>query len=845
MSSTLWRYSWRNTKRRPMRALLTLAGITIGVATIVAVSIQTHTMRGVYKQTFEKLIGKASLEVIADGLTSFDEELVSQVERLAEVEAAVGVIQLGCGMLAESGPTPLMLLGVDPQRDHLVRNYEIVDGTMLDKDSRGIVVGKQLAETHNLAVGDNLRLVGPTGLISWPICGIVESAGAAQFNGGCIGFVDLGQAQRRLDMQGRVNGIHLVLANSTPPLVAESKIAAVLPEGLFAQTPHGRGELAMDSVATLEMILSVLGVVSLAAGAFVILNTFRMNLEERKRQLAILRSLGATKTQVTRLLLREALLYGTAGTSLGILFGIGLALALRPAIGAIFGAATPDMVITFEPILLALILGPVVTVLATYIPARRASRRFILADLLSRREVSRSTERVWPRITGILLILIGLVVVCVFLSSYVPVETGRVLLPVAMLCLVTGVVLFLPMILGPIQYCVHAVVRRVFGVEGKLAIRELERNPTRTSTTIGVLVVAILVSIGPGNEVTGVMDHLYRWFDKLAVTDYFVTGSLGDGGFSITPVKLPESIQQQIVELPSVDKVTAANFLLSRVQNKRVVLLVNEHSEIESSILSLARDSPPDSVTRLARGEGVVVGTGLARRLELNVGDEIEIESMTKSAKLTIVGKALDYYVGGMTVHIDRDLARQFFDLDEAHSFGVTTVDGQAQQAAAELRSFCEQQGLLLFSFAELKADLENRMNDTLSFMWGMMGLVFVVASLAIVNMLVMNVLDQIRELAVLRAIGMQRSQVLRMVLIQALTIGLVSLVPGVAAGIATAFWMNVPAESITGRAVPFVVRPNIIVMAVSCALVVTLIAAWFPARYATRLSIVKAIQYE
>ena len=845
MNSTLWRYSWRNTKRRPLRATLTLAGIMIGVATVVAVSVMTHTMRGVYQRTFEKLIGNASVEVLADGLTGFDEGLVRRIEQLPEVEAAVGVIQTGCGMMTQSGPVPLMLLAIDPDRDGRVRDYEVLQGEMLLTESPGILIGQHLSESHGLSVGDHLRLVGPTGLMTWPIYGILRSTGAAQFNGGAIGFVSLRQAQRRLRMEGKVNGIHLVLRDSSNRIAAQSKVNEILPEGIHAQTTHGRSELGMDAIANLEMILSVLGVVSLAAGAFVVLNTFRMNLEERRRQLAVLRALGATKPQVTRLLLREALLYGAVGTILGIAMGLALALAMRPAVGAMFGAAAPSLVITVEPILLALLLGPAATILATYIPARRASRRFVLADLLTRREIGGTSERVWARYVGLLSLAIAALITATFHFGWLQPGKARGLLPIAMVCLITGVVFSLPWVLGPIQNWVHWSVGRLFGVEGRLAVRELDRNPSRTSTTIGVLVVAILVSVGPGNEVTGAIDHLYRWFDKLAIVDYFVTGSLGDVGFSLTPVTLPESTAEEISKLPSIERVKATNFLVSRVRNKMVVTLADEHSEDTPTTLSFARDSPPEAAARLARGEGVVVGTGLAQRLKLDVGDEIEIATTMKSAKLPIVGKVLDYYVGGMTVHIDRDLARQYFDLDGAHSFGVASVDGLSQQAATELKSFCDERGLLLFSFAELKTDLRSRMQDTFGFLWGMMGLVFLVASLAIVNMLAMNVLDQIRELGVLRAIGMQRWQVQKMVLIQALTIGLVSLLPGVAAGIATALAMNLPAESLTGRAVPFVIQPRIIAMAVITAMVVTLIAAWFPARYATRLSIVKAVKYE
>lgn len=845
MTSTLWRYSWRNTRRRPLRTALTLAGITIGVATVVAVSITTHTMRGVYRDTFDSLTGRASLEVVSDGLSGFNSELADQIEELAEIEAATGVIQLGCAMLTEDGPVPLMLLAVDPARDHVARRYEFVQGEMLDSQSPGILIGHHLAESHALAVGQELRLVGASGVMTWPIHGILESTGAAQFNGGLIGFVPLRQAQRRLRMDGEVNGIHLVLRDPLRQEDARSEVTAVLPEGVYVQTSRGRGELARDAIVVLEMILSTLGIVSLVAGAFVILNTFRMNLEERRQQLAVLRALGATKAQVTRLLLREGLILGVTGTVLGVVLGVSLAFVMRPGVGTMFGAAVPRLVVTAEPFLLALILGPAVTMLATYLPARRASRRFILSDLLTRRDTSETMRPTWTGYVGLLLWVVALGVDAIFACGLLPPSRARGLLPLAMMGLVTGAVLTVPWVLGPIQSWVHRGIRRLFGVEGRLALRELERNPSRTSTTVGVLVVAILISVGPGNEVTAAFNNLYRWFDRFSVADFFVQGSFGDIAFSVTPVTMPESFADEIAALPSIERVTAASFLVSRVSNKMVVVMVNEHDQEGPSVLSFARDSPIDSAARLARGEGVVIGTGLAQRLQLQIGDEIEITTTRTTAKLPVVGKAMDYHVGGMTVHIDRDAARALFELDEAHFFGITAKKGRSSQAEAELASFCDEHGLMLQSFAELKTGLQSRLEETFNLLWAMMGLVFLVASLAIVNMLAVNVLDQIRELGVLRAIGMQRVQIRKMVLVQALAIGLVSLLPGVGSGIATALAMNLPAEQLTGHHIPFEIQPRIITMAVVTAMGVTLIAAWLPARYATNLSIVKAIKYE
>src|SRR5207244_2149508 len=156
-------------------------------------------------------------------------------------------------------------------------------------------------------------------------------------------------------------------------------IQARLPSGLTVQTPATRGDLAHDSLFATELSLSSLSVVSLVAGAFVILNSFLMNLGERRQQLAILRAIGATRAQVTRLLLREAALLGVTGTLLGIVLGIGLAMGLRQIMEQLLAVTLPPASWTAAPFVAALILGPGMALAATYLPARRAGRRAPLA----------------------------------------------------------------------------------------------------------------------------------------------------------------------------------------------------------------------------------------------------------------------------------------------------------------------------------------------------------------------------------------------------------------------------------------------------------------------------------
>src|SRR5262249_26325012 len=186
------------------------------------------------------------------------------------------------------------------------------------------------------------------------------------------------------------------------------------------QPPGARGALGRESMASTEQGLASLSISSLVAGAFVILNAFLMNLGERRRQLAILRAVGATRRQITRLLLREAVLMGVAGTLLGIPAGLALASALRHVLGLLLVVTLPPLRGDAEPFVIALILGPGMALAATFLPARRAGRRAPLEDLLQKQTSHADEFRHWPGYLGIGMLATVLLLALAILYNWFP-----------------------------------------------------------------------------------------------------------------------------------------------------------------------------------------------------------------------------------------------------------------------------------------------------------------------------------------------------------------------------------------------------------------------------------------
>ncbi len=839
----LWKLSVGEIRRRPGRASLTLLGIVIGVAAAVAISATVQTARSVHRDMFENLTGRASLEVVAGGLGGFDAGVTEDLAAVPGIQSAVPVVQTPAAVIGKSGATPVMCIGIDPSRDHAVRELHLRSGRMLDSDD-GVLLEAGFAQAQEFTLGQAVRFITPTGMSLHPVVGLLEAQGAAAFNGGAIAFMPLSTAQRIFGMPNQVNSVQIVLNDAADERRVESAVRERLPKGLTVQAPGARGDLGRDSMMSTEQGLASLSVSSLVAGAFVILNAFLMNLGERRRQLAILRAVGATRRQVTRWLLQEAVLLGIAGTLLGIPVGLGLAVALRMVLAQLLTVTLPAVRWTAEPFVLALLLGPGMALAATFLPARRAGQRSPLEDLLQKKADRPDQTRFWPAYVGLAIFAFVAIFLFGILWNWLPLHIVTHLQALVLAGFLVACVLVVPLFQAPLTRFASMILKPFFGAEGGLAIRQLTRHRTRTALTAGVLLVAIVFAVGFGQSLMNNMRHLNDWFARIITADFYIRGTWPDPTVNITTAAVDETLVKEIADLKNVAHVGYVNFIPARVSGRSAVVLACSFTKERPLALAL-EDGDPEEVRRGLQQGGVVLGTALAHRLDKHVGDTVGIETRLGTREFSVVGTASEYTGGGMALYIDWHTAKPLFDINGMHAILVTAQSETAGSLRPALAEFCKEHGLLLQSNAQVHETLGKQLRGFLGFLWVLLSLVFVVASLGVVNTLTMNVLEQTREFGVLRAIGMKRRQVAKLIVAQALTLGIISLVPGVLAGIALAYIANLATYPLLGHPVRFNLSALHIAGCFFVALLIAVAAAFFPGRRAARLQVVEALQYE
>jgi putative ABC transport system permease protein len=467
-----------------------------------------------------------------------------------------------------------MTLGVDIRRDDQARDFVLRRGSLLENDGQ-VLLEDSFAQSLGFEVGTAVRLLTASGATELRVAGLLEPRGAVAVNAGAVAIIPLAASQRLYRLEGKVNSLNLVLTEGADPDQVAQEVSKRLPPGLTVQVPAARAALAQETIAGVEKLLSTLSVASLVAGAFVIFNSFLMSIGERRRALAILRSLGATRRQVTRLLFSEAVALGVVGTAVGIPVGVAAAFVMTHLMAQVTGPFVPELQLTAGPFMLAGVLGPGVAMLATYLPARSAGRRSPLAELRDRpgaRAARDTGPRRWVAYLGLSLMASVALVYTVIVTGRLPGDVIVFLLPAGIVLALVGGAMTVPMALAPLSRLTERLLRPVLGIEAKLAIRQLRRHPTRTSLVVGVLMISVVLSTSAGNAILNSLRDQREWMVRIFKYMDFMVIPTALSGTELLPVSMPEAYADRISKIEGVQRVGKGNILSTRAAGHRITV---------------------------------------------------------------------------------------------------------------------------------------------------------------------------------------------------------------------------------------------------------------------------------
>ncbi|MEZ6137902.1 MAG: FtsX-like permease family protein [Pirellulaceae bacterium] len=760
---SLTSFSWREMQARPLRVVFTFSCITLGVAVVVAVLLSTSTTRQAQRDMLRAVSGRADLEIIADG-NGFPYAWLKDVSQTQGVAVAAPSLNRFAVIFAGETKARTQVLGIDPRIDMEVRDYELVAGRQPAKLSE-MLLDSSFAESLHVELDDQIKLLARGGLEEFQVVGLVRPRGSAPIALSSAAYLVLPAAQVAFNARQQLDQIQLLLQEGADREEVRQALEAKLTKGVTIRQPKTQSDMAQETMYATENGLHLAIAFALLIVTFIIYNTFQMTVGERRKQLGILRAIGATRKQVGWAILKEALFVSILGAIAGSVLGLATAGYLSLATEEIFQVELPRTQITVWPFAIAIVVGVGVSLLGALLPAHRAStvqpvEAMRAVEVGHNEEVVRAT-----RIAGVITLPVGVALLLASLSGRVPIGTDAVGIGLMLI----GCVLFIPSILERTSSLIVRILSPWLGIEAKLAQRQLMRHVGRTTLTAGVLFMAISTTTGLAGNILDNVANIRGWYTRGIIGDFFVRASLPDLATG-SAADLPPEIEAELGKIAGVTNIDPMRFASVQSGEDSILLIVRNFVGAQD-FFDVAQGTN-DLAMQGLRQRQAVIGTVLAQRKGISLGDELPIETPSGTVMIAVAAIANDYIGGGLTVYLDRSFAAEILGIDGVDAYVIKAVPSQRTQVASDLHQLCQDNGLILQSYAEVVGQIDSMANTVIGGLWGLLAISTFIAAIGLFNTLTMNILEQTREIGMLRVVAMTRSQVRRMVVAQGAVVG-------------------------------------------------------------------------
>ncbi|MFF3571437.1 ABC transporter permease [Nocardia jiangxiensis] len=805
------------------RTIMSLVVMAVSAGLLVSVLSISGSVTGSVDKLTRALGGKAALEIsgVTDG--GFDQDLLPRIRAVPGVSAAVPMVRSRVG----TGEDRTLLLGADasvsaldsalagPMSSQAVKLLSVPDGVLV-----GAGLGRHEGERFTL------------GSATVTVAGVLDDNTSGQLNGGQIVVAALPVAEKILGRSGQLDSIQIVPTPGTDVGQLRSALTAVVNGRAVVADPSLRTAQAGGAIQLVRYSTTMASAAALIVSGFLIYNAMSMAVAQRRPVLSLLRAIGGRRGPMVRDLIAEAALLGLIGGGIGAVVGMFMG---RTAIDQVPSAMMASVQGRIEYMVpgYAIPIAIAACVLASTAAAAIAARQIYKVqpiEALAPVGVSKS-DAVNPLLRWGAVLLGGVMVAAAILIARS--DLGRLSLAAISLSISAAVVLCFAAT-GPIVRSAAAVAR-VFGAPGALGATTIERAPRRVWATAMTVMIGVTAVVAMGGASHNLVDSATATFADLARRDAYVsTSSMAE--FPTGPL-LPADLKARIRALPGVVDVGSAQMAFATLGRGQVMLQAYERGIPAGPIAELH----PGVQDRMARGEGVVVSGDVARQLGVHEGSELDLPTPTGVHEVHVL-QVIPYFsaITG-TVLLDLDMMRQWYERPGETILGINYAPGVNPVAELDLLRRAVPRGLSVDTGAGSVAAVSSSVKQGTSLSGSILWIVVLVSTIALLNTLMLSVLERRRELGVLRAMGTSRRFMLRAVLTEAAGIGLTGAVLGLAIGAAVQYLADIAFGRAMTIPVTYTPSPMLLVYA-SAALVLALLGSIPPALRAARMPIVEAI---
>ena len=848
------RAALRSVLARKVRLGLTAIAIVLGVSLVTGTFMFTDTIDRQFDNLFDDIYSGIDVTVrkqVGDFTSGGEPFAASILDAVAEVEGvreAEGEVSSFISQVIDKNGEPIggqgpPTLGFSWGDSRALNPIRIAEGNGRPPSGPGqVAIDANTAKLNDFAVGEMVTVVNFSGAEQFELVGILSFGDQDTLLGATLTAFELSEAQRLFGFGDEFTGINIRAESGVSSEELAQRVGAILASDLEAVTGQvQQNEQAAEideGLGFLQIGLLVFAGVAVFVGAFIIQNTFRIIVAQRTRELALLRAVGATGRQVLALVVVEALITALVASVIGIAVGVGISLLIRVLMNAVgFGIPPGDFVLLPRTVIAGLIVGVGLTLGSAILPARRASRVPPVAAM--REDAARPARRSLRvrAIAGSSMTAAG--ALALFGGLFGGVDNAIALVGLGAAVIFIGVSALAPFAARPVADVLGAPLPRWFGISGRLAKDNTKRKPRRTASTASALMIGVA---------------LVAFFSVFAAS---TKASVEETVLDVFPADLTvQSTNQTDPELPSPFSPAFTDEMRALPELDVVSALQFGRMEIDGSTQLLGAVDPAtiNEVFALKPVGQVLSGLGETNTLMVAssaledrgwaVGQELTVRyAATGNVTTTIVGifdgdDFGDFYVSNTTY------AANFTDVGDGLVFARAAPGVTVQAAQDSVEALAVGYGnVKVQTKSELIEEAEDQINAALTLFTGLLFFAVLIAILGITNTLALSIFERTREIGLLRAVGMSRRQVRRMVRWEAVLIALFGALLGVVLGIFLGWAVTraLADEGLGAFAVPWVQVGSAFVLAGLGGV----IAALWPAYKAGRLNVLEAIAYE
>jgi putative ABC transport system permease protein len=853
--------SFRHVKFQKAQTSMSVAGICLGVAAIVSIGIVNKSVLRSFEDSFINSTGRAALQVTG-AQSGFPEAILDKVRSVPGVEYAVPVVETD-GLLSKGKERSVMILGVDVLTDGQVRSYSLADDNADIPDPLlflarpdSILITRTMADREGIRIDQKIQVETVQGTREFRVRGILNPEGPAKVMGGNLALMDIYAAQMAFGKEGRIDRVDVSILRGEDLETVKKRIRAALPAGYTVETPAGRTRQVESMLSNFQTGLDLISFFAIIVGMYLIYNAVSISIVRRRREIGILRALGATRGQIMRLFMGETLFISIIASALGVGLGILFAESIVGIFGKIISqlyvrTAVTGISFSWSYPVMGIACGVAASLAAAVLPVLAGSR---ISPVSAIRSVPWSEEgfftgRRLNTASVLCLVLSAMVFVMYRYAHFLPMFRSTTFLFSSQLFFLLGVSLFMPTFLKSFISMVHRLPVLHHGSMGMLAGINLQKNLTRNAVAVAAIFFGISVFVNSAGYVHSSKESVMTWLDAVIRADIIVSAGHPTSSTNAQTVPMPVEMWKEIEKVPGVRSADPWRKLFMDYNGNRVLLSVIDLARrAEYSHFMVTSGEKKKLLGLLAHRDNVVVSEPFAARFGVRPGDTITLPTPSGLVRFGVSAVVVDYLYDNGTIYMDLYTFQRHWGDKLADQFSVRVRSGENIMKVRDgiQKRLGGNRKLFVLPVREFKAEIRKAMDRTFIFNYALSVITMAIACFGIIVTLLASVLERTREIGILRSVGMLRRQVSGVVVLESMLMGIAGGILGCVAGIITG-WINLEGafRANYSSAAEYYIPYGSVIWALIMSAGLAALAGIYPARRAAKINVVEALTYE